>query len=106
MIQNNPQIWSKKSYTDSNYLWQEDSFIRKSYNTNKPGYLIDEVYEHGLSTHLFDRNNGIYTYFKKKIDTTSLNKKEDNNETNLQNNSTIQNLPTKWKPSIKKSNIL
>ena len=108
MIQNNPQIWNKKSYNNNNYLWQDDSFVRKDNTIHKSHYLIDEVYAHGLSTHLFDRNNGIYTYHKKKIEIDNSDKSLTQNEhkTNYLNHNFIKGISNKWKLSIKKSKLL
>jgi len=107
MIQNNPQIWSKKPYNNNDYLWQNDSFVRKDNKIHESQYTMDEIYSHGLSTHLFDRNNGIYTYHKKKIDIKHYKKHSNEVQHKIDSLSfnTIKRLPSKWKASIKKSKL-
>jgi len=104
MLRNINELWHKTSYNKKNNLWYKDSFIRKDKETSKSTYLIKEVYSHGLSTYLFDRNTGIYAYQKKGIETAKLSGKRiaENNQDFNSRNKSIKSLPQKWKLSIKK----
>ena len=107
MNQNKKQIWNKTSYKidKKQNLWNKDSFIRKNLDKSNSNYLMKEVYSNGLSTHLFDRNTGIYAYQKKGIETknTSFNSLKSSNERNVVN---IQKLSKNWKTSLKKLKFL
>jgi hypothetical protein len=74
MNNNNLQIKNKTSYDKSNNLWIQDPFLRKEKAIELPSYSEKVVYDHGLSTHLFDRNQGIYAYQKKGIVNTKQKK--------------------------------
>lgn len=106
MAKNLRQVWNKTTYNPrgNHDLWDADSFVRKDNLSSNSTYLIEEVYLHGISTHLFDRHQGIYTYQKQP----NSNKVENLNSTEKDSvvKGRLDLLPSKWSPSLKSSGWL